>query len=374
MPEPTKIPRPFADSGDKNSIPDSSGSIGFASWQEGFPAITSEPFASGGVAPKRADFNGIFNALSLAIVWQQQGGFYAYDATTDYEVGNVAEYNGDLYKCIVANGPSSAVKAPTDTAVWSKVMTSADTAAEYLPLAGGTMTGTITFTPANSTYLIRRVDNDGMLVIVGGGSGSSTAGAKLYLYGSGNSTHPGEFGLQAGDSGGYKQLYGAPDGTLTWDGVDIATISTGTWTPVLKGGTTAGTFTYDANTAGYYVKVGKLVFFFARIATTDYGTYPTGRVRVSGLPYTSANHATSYSYINAIGYSGGVNDSVLKVSGGFIPNNSAYIDLTGQSSDAAWKKGYLSWSNSASTSYNVQLSSSYKSTNLYVTGCYESAT
>lgn len=126
MPEPTKIPRPFADSGDKNSIPDSSGSIGFASWQEGFPAITSEPFASGGVAPKRADFNGIFNALSLATVWQQQGGFYAYDATTDYEVGNVVLYNGDLYKCLSANGPSSAVKAPTDTTVWSKVMTAAD--------------------------------------------------------------------------------------------------------------------------------------------------------------------------------------------------------------------------------------------------------
>lgn len=126
MPEPTKIPRPFADSGDKNSIPDSSGSIGFASWQEGFPAITGTPFAQGGVAPKRADFNGIFNALSLATLWQQQGGFYAYDATTDYEVGNVIEYNNDLYKCLTANGPSSAVKAPTDTTVWSKVMTAAD--------------------------------------------------------------------------------------------------------------------------------------------------------------------------------------------------------------------------------------------------------
>lgn len=139
MPQPNKIPRPFADSGDKNSIPDSSGSIGFASWQEGFPAITSEPFASGGVAPKRADFNGIFNALSLATVWQQQGGFYAYDNTTDYEVGNVVEYNNDLYKCITANGPSSAVKAPTDTTVWSKVMTAADTAALYLPLSGGSI-------------------------------------------------------------------------------------------------------------------------------------------------------------------------------------------------------------------------------------------
>lgn len=122
MPEPTKIPRPFADSGDKNSIPDSSGSIGFASWQEGFPAITGTPFAQGGVAPKRADFNGIFNALSAATVWNQQGGVYAYDATTDYEVGNVVLYNGDLYICITANGPSSSVKAPTDSTVWVRIV------------------------------------------------------------------------------------------------------------------------------------------------------------------------------------------------------------------------------------------------------------
>ena len=307
MPEPTKIPRPFADSGDKNSIPDSSGSIGFASWQEGFPAITSEPFAQGGVAPKRADFNGIFNALSAATVWNQQGGVYAYDSTTDYEVGNVVEYNNDLYKCITANGPSSAVKDPTDATVWSKVMTSADTAAAYLSLSGGTLSGnlnfsttstyiektntngtlalyagnnigtgaeivlygkdyasapgefqirakdgintkvlrgypngtltwggnnvitseggtiggTLTFTPANSTYLIRRADTSGVLTIVGGDSGQAAAGAKLYLRGSSYSSSPGAFTLQAGDSNGYKQLTGLPDGKLTWNGDDV---------------------------------------------------------------------------------------------------------------------------------------------------------
>lgn len=124
MPEPTKIPRPFADSGDKNTIPESSGALGFASWQEGFPAITGTPFAQGGVAPKRADFNGIFNALSAATVWNQQGGVYAYDATVDYEVGNITVDSGVLYICKTANGPSSAVKDPaTDTTgtYWGKV-------------------------------------------------------------------------------------------------------------------------------------------------------------------------------------------------------------------------------------------------------------
>ena len=152
MPEPTKIPRPFADSGDKNSIPDSSGSIGFASWQEGFPAITSEPFASGGVAPKRADFNGIFNALSAATVWAQQGGVYAYDATTDYEIGNVVVYSGELYICLVANGPNTAVKNPTQNAFWSVVPTFEY--GTFTPtISGGITPGSFTFTSQIGNYI-----------------------------------------------------------------------------------------------------------------------------------------------------------------------------------------------------------------------------
>ena len=78
MPQPNKIPLAFAASGDKNVIPESTETTGLASWRDGFPAITSAPFSEGGVAPKRADFNGIFYTLSLAMLWQQQGGFYAY--------------------------------------------------------------------------------------------------------------------------------------------------------------------------------------------------------------------------------------------------------------------------------------------------------
>ena len=89
MPQPNKIPLAFAASGDKNTIPESTETTGLASWREGFPAITSAPFSEGGIAPKRADFNGIFNALSQSVIWLQQGGVYAYDVNTDYEAGNV---------------------------------------------------------------------------------------------------------------------------------------------------------------------------------------------------------------------------------------------------------------------------------------------
>ena len=212
MPQPTKIPRAFADSGDKNSIPDSAGNPGFASWQEGFPQITSEPFANGGIAPKRADFNGVFNALSAATVWNQQGGVYAYDATTDYEVGNVVEYNNDLYKCITANGPGSAVKDPTDTTVWSKVMTAADAVAAYLPLSGGAMSGDI----SNSA-------GTGFLRFLGGSNVNN--GARLAVSPESDTTNPGQFWLVAKATGvGERHLIGKPDGTLTWDGKEVAAI------------------------------------------------------------------------------------------------------------------------------------------------------
>ena len=123
MPQPTKIPVAFADTGDKNTIPQSTVTPGLASWSIGFPPITSTPFANGGLAPKRADFNGIFNALSAAAIWQQQGGVFAYDNVTDYEVGNIVVYSGDIYVCLVANGPNSTVKAPTDDTVWDRIST-----------------------------------------------------------------------------------------------------------------------------------------------------------------------------------------------------------------------------------------------------------
>ncbi len=363
MPEPTKIPRPFADSGDKNAIPDSSGSIGFASWQEGFPAITSEPFSQGGVAPKRADFNGVFNALSAATVWNQQGGVYAYDNTTDYEVGNVVLYSGDLYKCITANGPSSAVKDPTDTTVWDAIAT----ASGYLPLSGGTMTGNLALS-TNPSTISHTLSNSYLRIL---SSPDYDSGSSLYLSGKDRSTYAGCFTLYAFDGVNRSTLLGYPDGTLEWNGDKIPTYETGTWTPVLMGSTIAGAFTYDANTSGYYVKIGTFVFFYCRIGTTDYNTHPTGRVRLSGLPYLSYNHNPSFTMINALGYAGGVNSSVLKICGGSLQNNTSYIDLIAQSSDTPWQKGVALFSSTSATGYNVQFNASNKTATLYVSGCYE---
>lgn len=125
MPEPPRIPRPFAEEGKRANIPDVTEKEGRASWGEGFPKVTATPLSKGGIPPKRADFNGVLYALSQAICWLQQGGVWTYDAHIDYEVGNVVFDGGWLYYCVADNGPSSVVISPlldTGGSVWKKII------------------------------------------------------------------------------------------------------------------------------------------------------------------------------------------------------------------------------------------------------------
>lgn len=358
MPQPNKIPLAFAASGDKNAIPESTETTGLASWRDGFPAITSEPFSQGGVAPKRADFNGIFNALSLAIVWQQQGGFYAYDATTDYEVGNVVEYSGDLYKCLVANGPNSAVKAPTDTTVWDAIAT----ASGYLPRSGGKLSdgtnslllknGTIElsaslpfidFHHANSTvdHTARIInDLDGRLVI----------------------------SVQNDTNTQSKNLNLNIDGTLTWDGKDVATIQTGAWTPTLAGETTVGALNYSTQ-VGTYVKVGRIVAIMAKLVVSGITTQPTGYSLLKGLPYVISGTAViptrgqggqggcARKLIHASQNSDGSN--VLRLQG----VNPSSISSTGQIEN-------LRWNSSDSSADYLMFASTAPMFEFNICGCY----
>lgn len=63
----------------------------------------------------------------------------------------------------------------------------------------------------------------------------------------------------------------------------------GTWTPVIFGGTTAGTGTYNSQ-QGVYTKIGNLVTICCWI---DWSAHTgTGTFNVSGLPFTAASSAT----------------------------------------------------------------------------------
>jgi hypothetical protein len=139
--QPTFMPQPFANSGEKNVIPNSGGEVlGNASFASGFPRVTETPIELGGVPPQRKDFNGILNALSTFAFFAQSGGVYEYSATSNYDTPAVVIYNNIFYFCLQQNGVDSAngVKAPTDTTYWIPLI-------DYLleGLAVGTPIGTI---------------------------------------------------------------------------------------------------------------------------------------------------------------------------------------------------------------------------------------
>lgn len=121
--EPTKWQTSLVNSGDANVIPQSTPvGTGEASFDDGFPQITQIPIGAGGIAPDRKDFNGLFKILGDSIFYMQNGGLWSYNSAFDYAVGRVVLYNGNIYKCIQANGVSSTVVAPdSGTEYWQRL-------------------------------------------------------------------------------------------------------------------------------------------------------------------------------------------------------------------------------------------------------------
>lgn len=81
---PEKIGVAFAQNGDKQTIPVASQigiADGRASFNDGFPPITRIDILAGGVPPFGTDFNGILNAVTSSIRWENAGGKYPYDAS-----------------------------------------------------------------------------------------------------------------------------------------------------------------------------------------------------------------------------------------------------------------------------------------------------
>ena len=150
--QPALIDRPFANNGNKNSIPvENNGSEGLASLALGFPPITEKPLISGGVPPFRKDFNGILNLLSQFIFFQQSGGIYTYSATANYTTPAVVMYNNVFWYCKRENGvdSSNGAKTPnsTNSAYWVKLI---DYILEQSTKPVGTPIGTIIMWASNN--------------------------------------------------------------------------------------------------------------------------------------------------------------------------------------------------------------------------------
>lgn len=100
---------PLVIDGDKSIIPveTPAGTPDF-SISSGFPKITSIEKEKGGIAPRRIDFNAVFNLLSIHTYFLQSGGNYTYNPALDYIFGSmVLGSDRALYFCIFPNGPEA---------------------------------------------------------------------------------------------------------------------------------------------------------------------------------------------------------------------------------------------------------------------------
>lgn len=122
MANPTLLTMPLCINADKNAIPPTDAGIsGLFSEQYGWQDINSLPLASGGKAPNRRDFNGVF-ALLGGIAYACQRGFtFEWVATLDYEVGCVVldTNNNKRYECI-ADVSANATPPNADTTHWKE--------------------------------------------------------------------------------------------------------------------------------------------------------------------------------------------------------------------------------------------------------------
>jgi hypothetical protein len=102
---------------------------------------------------------------------------------------------------------------------------------------------------------------------------------------------------------------------------NTAAVSTGIWTPELNG-RTAGAI----SSAGTYIKIGDQVWLTGYLEVTTYAD-GSGSV-ISGLPFTSSNHATIRGIVT-IGFYQNLATNVYSIHG-LVTNNSTLIDLSSQ--------------------------------------------
>ena len=121
--EPNQWEHPLGNNADTSTLPDdAAATAGIASLQKLFQIINATPLEAGGIAPDREDVNALFKYLGDQIFYTQNGGVPSYNAAYDYIAGRVVLYNGNIYKCIQANGVSSTVVTPgSNTAYWQRL-------------------------------------------------------------------------------------------------------------------------------------------------------------------------------------------------------------------------------------------------------------
>ena len=170
MPQPKLLSKPWASDGLKNNIPsERNGGLAqeAATYAEGFPSITMTPISVGGKPPSGKDMNGVLYEISAHTVWQNQGGRYRFDRTFCDAIGGYPKgsvlindtLDTEYISLVDANthNPNSG----NNTGKWAVLSGEAlnERFANYLPLTGGTVNGSLTIQAANAQYTGIHINN-----------------------------------------------------------------------------------------------------------------------------------------------------------------------------------------------------------------------
>ncbi len=123
----------------------------------------------------------------------------------------------------------------------------------------------------------------------------------------------------------------------------------GTWTPVLAGGTTAGSQTYfGAYTQGRYVKVGNIVMVSGIINLTAFDSATNGGMTITGLPFTASSGTNNSTAGFLANYKEVAAGASLQL-GLSLPNAQSKLDIKASNSSGA---GITSVTHSAFSAYS----------------------
>ncbi len=164
----------------------------------------------------------------------------------------------------------------------------------------------IGFASAGSANIMSQADYSAAAEQIDGvqpGPASSALANKIWRQGANMAAAMGRliaaYNYNAYDNGDLGALQTAMTSALK--ALVIDTMESGTFTPILKGGTTDGAF--SGGLSGSYIKIGKLVFIFISVSQSECTSVPAGNVIIAGLPYVSSVRANMLSINQASGYS-----------------------------------------------------------------------
>lgn len=159
--------------------------------------------------------------------------------------------------------------------------------------------------------------------------------------------------LHLNNLGGTVRINEAVGGGTAWHEGNLP-VEYGTWTPTLRGSTTAGTYTYSTR-AGFYYRIGRYIYVTCRIQLSGVTTAGAGDMQVTGLPFTAMNVSGAYwsgpavltgvtgwtfSYVSAFLNTG---TNVMRFYGTYNQTGSGFLAVTTAGSDDVinFSMGYL---------------------------------